>query len=91
MSASGMRVLIKGRPRLHIGEIAPLLVEIDGGALSLRARVVWLNRVGWRRHVAGVEFVEVSPELRRSLVELAGAASNNEYIRDGLDPAARSA
>lgn len=91
LSASGMRVLIKGRPRFRAGEVASMQVEIDGGALVLMAKVVWLNKVSWRRHVAGLEFVDVEPELRQRLVELARTASNNEYIRDGLDPVARSA
>jgi len=91
LSASGMRVLIKGRPRLHVGEVASMQVEIEGGMLVLRAKVVWLNRVSWFRHVAGLEFVDVQPELHRRLVELASVASNKEYIREGLDPAACSA
>jgi hypothetical protein len=91
MSASGMRVLIKGRPRLHVGDVSPVQVEVCGGALVVNARVVWRSKVGWRLHIAGVQFVDLTPEIRRRLVELASTAANDEYIRDGIDPAARSA
>jgi hypothetical protein len=86
-----MRVLIRGRPRLHVGEAASLIIEIDGGALAIEGRVVWRNKVGWRRHIAGLEFVNVNADTRRRLLALASMASNNEYIRDDLGPAARSA
>ena len=58
LSRSGMRVL---SPR-KIQHYLELTIHDDTGSrIQLRARVVWCKRIGFRRHLAGLEFIE-NPE-----------------------------
>jgi PilZ domain-containing protein len=91
LSASGVRVLIRGRVRLKRDAVTPMILEMGDRTASVMARVVWVVKAGWFRHTAGLQFVDVTPDQRAKLAQLAQAAGNNEYIRDGLDRQARSA
>ena len=91
LSASGVRVLIRGRVRLKKDSVTPMLLEIGDAVAPVKAKVVWISREGWFRHTAGLQFVDLTPEQKAKVAQIAQAASNNEYIRDGLDRQARSA
>lgn len=91
LSASGVRVLIRGRVRLKKDSVTPMLLEVGEAVAPVKARVVWVSKAGWFRHTAGLQFVDLTPEQRARLAQIAQAASNNEYIRDGIDRQARSA
>jgi len=91
LSASGVRVLVRGRVRLKKDSVTPMLLEMGDNVVPVKARVVWISRAGWFRHTAGLQFVDVTPEQRAKLIQLAQVAWNNEYIREGLDHRARSA
>lgn len=91
LSASGVRVLTRGRVRLKRDTVIPMIIEVGDRAVPVQAKVVWVNKAGWRRRTAGLQFVDLTPELRARLAELAQYAANSEYIREGLDPQARSA
>lgn len=91
LSASGVRVLIRGRVRLKKDSVTPMLLEIGDAVAPVKAKVVWISRAGWFRHTAGLQFVDLTPEQRARVAQIAQVASNNEYIRDGLNRRARSA
>ena len=85
LSASGVRVLIRGRVRLRVGAVMPMVIEIGEATAPVEAAVVWVRRAGWFRHIAGLQFVNVTPQQRARLVQIAQIGSNNEFIREKLD------
>ncbi|MEZ6193225.1 MAG: PilZ domain-containing protein [Phycisphaerales bacterium] len=73
ISASGMRVQRSGRPVLEVGDEFRITVHPDAGepVLTLPSRVVWIERKGFRKHIYGIEFAELSDDQKRRLSELA--------------------
>ena len=73
LSASGMRVLRRGGPIMEIGDDFSITVHPNGGEpiLTLPARVVWIERQGFRKHIIGLEFGELDDPSRQKLGELA--------------------
>jgi hypothetical protein len=69
LSAGGMRVL-STRPR-----VGTLDVRLDGAevSLTLRAKVVWARRLGFRRHEIGLSFLEVDEDTARILSRISSA------------------
>ncbi len=67
ISRTGMRV--ESRRRLR-GTVNIILFNVNGPDLELKARVVWTKRLGFRRHLAGLEFVGLTPAVSRELVNI---------------------
>jgi hypothetical protein len=67
LSRSGMRVQTTKRLR---GTLAVVLFSSNGPHLQIQARVVWSERKGFRRHVAGLEFVDPPQSAVRELMKL---------------------
>ncbi len=70
ISSSGLRVLsktkVEGKGRVEL--ISPTKRVI------VTARVVWCHKVAFRKYVMGLEFIDLTPELTRTLTEIATAA-----------------
>lgn len=68
LSPGGMRVLAT-RPRL-----GSMDVGLRGGdvSLSLRVKVAWSRRLGFRRHEIGLTFIDVDDELSTILARISG-------------------
>jgi hypothetical protein len=66
LSAGGMRVL---STRSREGEAE---IEILAGehAMSIRGRVAWSRRVGFRKHLVGIAFIDVDAEIARRLARI---------------------
>lgn len=75
LSAAGMRVQHRGWLRIKVGEETPLLLSFAAAKVTLRTRVVWMRRTGFRRHEIGFEFCDVSGEAQRRLLEIARGAT----------------
>ncbi len=58
LSRSGMRVL---SPRRLKGPQSVVVFARQGPHLQVMARVVWSERIGFRKHMIGLEFVEDPP------------------------------
>ncbi|MHC4220752.1 MAG: PilZ domain-containing protein [Planctomycetota bacterium] len=73
LSAGGMRVL-STRP-----QAGSLDVALQGADLSLtlRAKVAWVHRLGFRRHEIGLTFLEVDEDTAQLLSRI----SNNHRAR----------
>jgi hypothetical protein len=69
LSASGMRVL---STRAESGE-SNILIWTESDRLALRGAVVWSKRVGFRRHLNGVRFVELDEGKVQALGSIAAA------------------
>jgi hypothetical protein len=67
LSRSGMRVRSTRRLR---GIRAVVLFNRNGPHLNVRARVVWTKRIGFRKHVAGLEFIDPPNNMLRELAKL---------------------
>jgi hypothetical protein len=67
LSRSGMRVRTTRRLR---GIRAVVLFNRNGPHLNVRARVVWSKRIGFRKHVAGLEFIDPPHNMLRELTKL---------------------
>jgi hypothetical protein len=68
LSANGMRVTVKAKPRM----CEQLRVQITAEELTVTvdARIVWVQRRGLRRHEIGLEFTDVSDEQQQKIREL---------------------
>ena len=69
ISAGGMRVLssrpLKGRQVVEL--------STTSRRLKVFGDVIWCKKVGFRKHEAGLEYVDRSPELARALGAFATA------------------
>ncbi len=66
LSPSGVRVMTRRKPK---GVLDVALWDIHRG-LTVRARVIWSKRLGFRRYESGLKFIEVSPDAARGLAAL---------------------
>ena len=71
LSASGMRVRVRGR--LHVAPLQTIPLTIHGplGPFTLTGKIVWTQKLGFRRHDVGVQFVEIHGGARQQLNSLA--------------------
>ena len=67
LSRSGVRVRCRRRLR---GTVDLTLFSRTGPHLEVKARVVWSKRLGFRKHVAGLEFIDPSPTFAREVGDL---------------------
>jgi c-di-GMP-binding flagellar brake protein YcgR len=80
LSASGMRVITSKISAKQTGEVIP--VELNGThhSAKLMAEVTWGERVGFRKHVIGLHFLNLSEEQRQKI----GAIARTYAIRMGM-------
>lgn len=76
-SASGMRVLCRGRLPVPMNEPFGMTIHAPEGPFTVIATAVWSKKVGFRRHEVGLVFGDLPPAARRSLTLLARAAAGN--------------
>jgi PilZ domain len=71
LSASGMRVSTSKLSAKHAGEVVP--VELNGTLHSAKfmAEVTWGERVGFRKHVVGLRFLNLTEEQLRNISAIA--------------------
>ncbi len=68
-----MRVLRRGGQIMEVGDSYTISVHPNAGdpVLKLPARVIWVERQGFRKHMIGFEFSELDDQMRFKLSELA--------------------
>ena len=68
---------------MEIGDELTVGVHPDTGepAITLRARVVWIEKSGFRKHIYGMEFADLSDDERRQLGELARIVTDQTVFR----------
>lgn len=74
LSASGMCVFRQGRRSVSIGDHVTATLKYGQFVLPVDARVVRLEKLGFRRYILGLEFEETNPEIRKQLTRLASFA-----------------
>ncbi len=80
ISFSGMRVRSGARAPSKGNSIMITLESMDACAM-IEATVVWSRRTGLFRHDMGIEFGELSSDVRRLLLEVARGCAHNETLR----------
>lgn len=75
LSSAGMRVRHKGSLKLKVDEETTLTLAFTSAEVTLKARLVWMRRTGFRRCELGFEFLDVDPESRECLLEIARCAT----------------
>lgn len=71
LSHGGMRVQGTRRPR---GTLDVVIYNPQGSHIQIRARVAWTKRIGFRRHVSGLEFIDLPSSVANELARIATAA-----------------
>lgn len=74
LSASGLRVLIKGKCPVKVSQTLCATLSFEEISLPVELRVMWLEPAGFRKHMAGMAFVNPSPETAAGIQKLALAA-----------------
>ena len=89
LSASGMRVIGKGKCAVTVGARVPLVVSNDGQCVRVTGLVVWLRKppLGNGAYQFGVRFVDVRPGIAAALEQLAEfGCINTQSIGGGAAP-----
>lgn len=73
LCASGMRV--RSTKAISLGRNGLVTLSVDDLSLTLRARIAWSRQTGRKAFEAGLEFVELDGEQRRTLAEIARMTS----------------
>jgi DnaJ-domain-containing protein 1 len=71
LSASGMRVGVRGRCPLSRGQVTTVTITAPQGSLTLQATVVRVVRRGFRTRELGLEFIGMKPRTAAALKSLA--------------------
>jgi hypothetical protein len=79
-SATGVRVLSK-REIKHLDEDEPLEMQLlsDFDPVMVKVMVRWSRKLGFRRFEAGLEFVELTDEVRTVLGEIARSVPADSF------------
>ncbi len=67
LSRTGMRVNSTRKLR---GSLKIILFNRNGPHIEVYARVVWTRRLGFRKHVSGLEFIDPPPSFARELANI---------------------
>lgn len=67
LSRGGLRVISTRRLR---GSVDIVLFNRSGPHLELKALVIWSQRIGFRKHLTGLEFVDPPPDVTRQLTKI---------------------
>lgn len=72
LSGSGMRVEVKGKCPLSVGQCIPLKLKTPNGSISVRARAVWRKRTGlFSNYQLGFQFEGITPGQTVALATIA--------------------
>ncbi len=71
LSGSGARVRCTGRPDISVGQVLPVTIKSNQCQVTLKSRVVRVQRAGFRTVEIGITFIEIKPGLRAALHHLA--------------------
>lgn len=90
LSAGGMRVRTASRTP-DPGANFTLCLNSHDGDLMLPCRVSWKRRVGFFKHLVGVQFVNLTPDAQRAITNLARSVVYNETVLPDIAKARREA
>lgn len=74
VSATGMRVRVRGGPRLKLDQTICLTLLNEPERGLAKVQVIWIKRVAFRTHLIGLRFVDLSEEAHEVIVRALGQA-----------------
>ena len=80
LSASGMKVFRKGGSIAQVGDQLEVVIEYLDSRMSVQAKVIRADKIGFRKRMYGFAFVELSDEQKSRLVALARIATDKLTI-----------
>ena len=83
LSVSGMRVMHKGKLKHAKGSVISLTLDWLETSVALKAKIVWTHKVGFRKHLLGLEFEDVTPSQTAALQYMASMAINRRAMSSG--------
>jgi len=83
LSASGMLIQQRGRLTIENGQEILVTVSHESGEsdVTVPVRVVRIERTGFRKHLYGLEFVDLDDDQQRQVAALARLASDQLVFR----------
>ncbi len=67
ISATGMRVVCRGKLNVKEDEIIPMTVHTPSGPIALSAQAIWILKTGILRHEVGFRFIDITPKALANL------------------------
>ena len=67
ISATGMRVVSRGKVHVSEDEVLPLTMHTPSGPIALSVQVIWIMKTGMLRHELGFRFVDITPKALANL------------------------
>jgi hypothetical protein len=89
LSAGGMRIRTSSRTP-EPGSTFTLCLNSLDGELLVPCRVSWKRRVGFFKHVVGVQFVNLPEDAQRAITNLARSVVYNETVLPDIEKARRA-
>ena len=74
VSSTGMRVRMKGGPRVKDGQVINLTLLNEPQRGLVKVEVVWIKRSGFRTRSIGLKFIDISDEAHRLITRSLGQA-----------------
>lgn len=79
ISATGMRVSVKGFKRIAVGQMVPMRIKVGGANLALRARVRWIDG-SWHQGLLGRQIGFAFEGLKPDQVKVLGAVARFGFL-----------
>lgn len=80
ISAGGMRVFRRNRPGAHAGDTVTVTLDAMGHQIKAPVRICRVDCQGLFKVEIGLEFTQLTPELRATLNEIARSVSTNSVF-----------
>jgi hypothetical protein len=77
ISRSGVRVRATAPLPLKQGQQIAVILETPLGTAEVVACVVWQKKAGWLKYECGLEFVDITPEARAAIANLASVPNEH--------------
>lgn len=85
ISASGMRILAKGRVQVKPGQACTLVLNTKHRPTPIASQIVWVKEHSHWRHEIGIHFTDVTPEVRETLNQIARECASQSTFLTGDD------
>ena len=74
LSGSGMRLLTRQSFADRVGETLDITLSAINEETTVRVKIVWARRAGFRKHLTGLRFIDLAKDNRNWLTNLARTA-----------------
>ena len=82
LSQSGMKLFRRGKLNLQVGQRIEADLQGKDHEIRVAARVLRIEKLGFRRHAIAMEFLDLSPEQHGGIAAI--VAAEDEYLSPTL-------